>query len=58
MVVGEAYVSPAFLTPVLTIFLSEATDYFSDMFLQRLEAKIRCKEKSPRPGIKLTTTRS
>ena len=48
---------PGFLTPVLTqFFLSKATDYFSHMLLQRQEVKIRLKEKSPQPGIKLTTT--
>ena len=41
-----------------TTFLSKATDYFSHMLLQRWEAKIHRKEKSPQPGIKLTTSRS
>ena len=59
MAVGDADVFPGFLTPVLTqLFLSKATDYFSHMLLQRWEAKIRRKEKSPQPGIELTTTRS
>ena len=31
MAVGDAYVFPGFLTPVLTTFLSKATDYFSHM---------------------------
>ena len=31
---------------------------FSDMLLQRWEPKIQRKEKSPQPGIELTTTRS
>ena len=31
-------------------FLSKATDYFSHMLLQRLEAKIRRKESSPQPS--------
>ena len=41
-----------------TNFLSKATDYFSHMLLQRREAKIRWKEKSPQLGIELATTRS
>ena len=51
MAIGDAYVFPGFLTPVLTTFLSKATDYFSHMLLHRLEAKIRRKEKSPQTGI-------
>ena len=61
MAVGDAYVFPGFLTQVLdsnTTFLSKATDYFSHMLLQKWKAKIRQKEKSPQPGIELTTTRS
>ena len=45
-------------TSTNTTFLSKATDYFSHMLLQRWEAKIRQKESSPQPRIKLTTTRS
>ena len=45
-------------TSTNTTFLSKATDYFSHMLLQRWEAKICRKEKSPQPGIELTTTRS
>ena len=44
-------------TSTNTTFLSKATDYCSHMLLQRWEAKIRRKEKSPQPGIELTTTR-
>ena len=49
MAVGDAYVFPGFLTPVLLnlTFLPKATDYFSHMLLQRWEAKIRRKEKLP-----------
>ena len=36
-------------TSTNTIFLSKATDYFSHMLLERSEAKIRQKEKSPQP---------
>ena len=35
MAVGDAHVFPGFLTPVLTTFLSKASDYFSHMLLQR-----------------------
>ena len=45
-------------TSTNTTFLSKATDYFPHLLLQRWEAKIRQKEKSPQPGIELTTTRS
>ena len=45
-------------TSTNTTFLSKATDYFSHMLLQRWEAKIRRKEKSPQPGIGLVTARS
>ena len=47
-------------TSTNTTFLTKATVYFSHMLrdLQRWEAKIRHKEKSPQPGIQLTTTRS
>ena len=45
-------------TSINTIFLSKATEYFSHMLLQRWEAKINRKEKSPQLGIELTTTRS
>ena len=59
MAVGDAHAFPGFLTPVVTqLFLSEATDYFSYMLLQRWEAKIRWKEISPQPVIELATTRS
>ena len=51
MAVGDTYVFPG-------SFLSKATGYFSHMLLQKWEAKIRRKEKSPQPGIELTTTRS
>ena len=40
-------------TSTNTTFLSKATDYFSHMLLQRKEAKIRRKEKSPQLGIEL-----
>ena len=45
-------------TSTNTTFLSKATDCFSHMLLQRWEAKIRQKEKSPQLPIKLPTTRS
>ena len=45
-----SYASPS------TTFLSKATDYFSHMLLQRREAKISWKERSPQQGIELTTT--
>ena len=57
MAVGDAYVSWLSHTSSKTTFLSKVTDYFSHMLLQRWEAKIRRKEKSPQPGIELTTTR-
>ena len=41
-----------------TTFLSEATDNFSHMLLQRWEAKIYQKESLPQPRIELTTTMS
>ena len=53
---SATHVFPDFLTN--TTFLSEATDYFSHMLLQRWEAKICKKESSPQLGIELTTTRS
>ena len=40
-------------TSTNTNFLSKATDYFSHLLLQRWEAKVRRKEKSPKPGIEL-----
>ena len=58
MAVGDACVSWLSHTSTNTTFLSKATDYFSHMLLQRWEVKIRRKEKSPQPGIELTTTRS
>ena len=58
MAVSDAYVFPGFLTPVLTQLFFPKPDYFSHMLLQRWEVKIRRKEKSPQPGIELTTTRS
>ena len=45
-------------TSTYTTFLSKATDYFSNMLLQRWEVKIRLKESKPQPGIELTTIRS
>ena len=58
MVVSDAHVLPGFFIPVLTHFLSKATDYFSHMLQHRSEAK-KCQEESLlRLGIKLKTTRS
>ena len=59
MAVVDAYVfSSLSHSSTNTTFLSKATDYFSHMLLQRWEAKINWKEKSPKPGNELTTTRS
>ena len=59
MAVGDALcVSWLSYTSFNTTFLSKVTDYFCHMLLQRWETKIRLKEKSPQPGIELTTTRS
>ena len=58
MAVDDACVSCLSITSTNTTFLSKATDYFSHMLLQRWEAKICRKEKSPQPVIELTTTRS
>ena len=45
MVVGDAYVFPGFLTPVLTqLFFPKPPTSFSHTLLQRWEAKIRRKE--------------
>ena len=58
MAVGDAYVFPGFLTPVLTqLFFPKPPTTFLICFY-RWEAKIRLKEKSPQPGIELTTTGS
>ena len=40
MAVGDTYVFPGFLTPVLIQISSKATDYFTHMLQQRWEAKI------------------
>ena len=48
----------AFSHQYLHNFSFQSTDYFSHLLLQRWEAKIRHKEKSPQPGIKLTNIRS
>ena len=53
MAVGDAYVFPGFLTPVLTqYFFPKPPTTFSHAY-----AKVRG-EDTPQPGIELTTTRS
>ena len=60
MVVGDAYVFPGFLMPVLiqlsfpkppTTFLSKATNYFPHMLLQRWEVKIVWKKVRLKQGL-------
>ena len=58
MAVGDAYVFPGFLTPVLTqLFLPKPPTTFLTCFCRGKRRKYAGK-KLPQPGIELTTTRS
>ena len=58
MAVGDAYVFPGFLTPVLTqLFFPKPPTTFLTCFCRGERRKICRKEKSPQPGIELSTTR-
>ena len=51
MVVGDTYVFPGFLTPVLTqLFIPKPPTTFLTYFCRGERAKIRQKEKSLQPG--------
>ena len=58
MAVGDAYVFPGFLTPVLTLLFFQSHRLLFSHASAEVRGEIRQKEKSPQPGIELTTTRS
>ena len=58
MAVGDAFVFPDFLTPVLTQLSFQSHRLLFSQMLQSREVKIRRKESLPQSGIELTTTRS
>ena len=58
MAVDDAHVFPGFLTPVLTrLFYPKLPTTFSLSASAEVKAKIRQKEKSPKLGIRLATTK-